>query len=259
MPQKSAKVKIDTHKWTEGRVAELYAWTETLYSLRVEADVEDFEAGQFGRLGLIIGDEFVTRSYSFVNAPRERPLDFYFNIVPEGVLTKRMITLKPGDAVWTARKPAGFLTLSQLQDGEHLWLLSTGTAIGPFLSILKTEAPWRRFRKIVLVHAVRTAAELAYGDTIRRFRAEHPGQFMMIPFVSRERQPEALEGRIPQAISDGRLEARTGIELKGDKPQVMICGSPDMVRDTTRILVEKRGLRENRRRAPGQVSTERYW
>jgi ferredoxin--NADP+ reductase len=38
----------------------------------------------------------------------------------------------------------------------------------------------------------------------------------------------------------------------------MICGNPDMVRDTIRIL-EQRGLRRNRRSQPGHITTEHYW
>ncbi|TMI40462.1 MAG: ferredoxin--NADP(+) reductase, partial [Betaproteobacteria bacterium] len=61
---------------------------------------------------------------------------------------------------------AGFLVLSEVPDAETLWLISTGTGIAPFLSILRTEAPWRRFRNVVLVHAVRHAKELVYRDLI---------------------------------------------------------------------------------------------
>ena len=50
--------------------------------------------------------------------------------------------------------------LSEVPRAENLWLISSGTGIGPFLSILKTETPWQRFRQVVLVHAVRRAEEL---------------------------------------------------------------------------------------------------
>ncbi|MEN8259218.1 MAG: ferredoxin--NADP reductase [Pseudomonadota bacterium] len=259
MPQKKSKVRIDTRKWTEGRVVELYCWGDSLYSLRIEADVGPFEAGQFGQVGLVIEGEFVARPYSFINAPDERPLDFYFITIPAGPLSTHLQDLRPADRIWVAKKAAGYLTLSNVPDGEHLWLLSTGTAVGPFLSILKTEEPWRRFKKMILVHAVRTVAELAYQEVVERFREGYPEQFVMIPFVSRESCPFALGGRIPQAITDGRLEERAGIELKGRENQIMICGNPGMVQDTTKVLVETRGFRENRRKEPGEISTERYW
>ena len=205
-------VNIDTRKWAEGRIVDNHRWSETLYSLQVEAEIEPFQAGQFGRLALIIGEQLVGRPYSFVNAPDERPLEFYSIVVPGGPLSTRMVGLQPGERIWVARKGGGFFTLSEVpEEGEDLWLLSTGTALGPFLSILKTDEPWRRFSRIVLVHAVRTAAELAYTRQIEGLEAEHPGQFTMLPFVSREPHPGAMPGRITTAIREGTLEGCAGL------------------------------------------------
>ncbi len=249
---------INPERWCEGTVTELKAWTDRLYSLRVEADVNPFTAGQFTKLGLLAGNEFVERPYSYVNAPDERPLEFYFITVPEGPLTQRLVKLQAGDPVYVMRKAAGFLTLNEVPEAPHLWLLSTGTGIGPFLSILKTDEPWRRFERVVLVHAVRTAAELSFRDTIESFSARHPRQFRYVPFVSREQTDFAIHGRIPGAIADGRLESRAGIDISPQQSQVMICGNPDMVKDTTEVL-KTRGLQRNRRRNPGHITVENYW
>lgn len=247
----------DPHKWSQGQVVELYRWAEALYSLRVAAEVEPFEAGQFGRLGLWLDGEFVSRPYSFVNAPSERPLDFYFIVIPDGKLTPKLAALQSGDAVWVARKPSGFFTLSQVPPGRFLWLLATGTAIGPFLSILKTEAPWQRFEKVVLVHGVRTCAELAYQETIAGFHCAHPSQFQFFASVTRESGGD-LSVRIPQAIESGLLEDLARLSLKPEDSQVMICGNPEMVKDTVALL-QARGFKENLRKSPGQITTERYW
>lgn len=253
-----AEASIDARKWVKGRVIANQHWTEQLYSLRVEAPVDPFEAGQFGRLGLIINGEFVARSYSFVNSPQEPYLEFYSITVPDGPLSNRLVKLKPEDTVWVSRKAAGFLTLSQIQTADNLWMLSTGTAIGPFLSILKTEEPWRRFSRVILAHSVRTAEELTYRELIQSLREQHPRQFTMVPLVSREDHDGAIHGRITNAIADGRMAEFTGLTIEADSSQVMLCGNPNMVRDTTALLKE-RGLKENRRRDPGQISVERYW
>jgi ferredoxin--NADP+ reductase len=233
-------------------------WTDELYSLQVKADIPPFTAGQFTRLALDIDGERVARPYSFVNSPDNPVLEFYFIVVPNGPLTHELIRLQPGDTVYIASRAAGFFILSEVPDAKVLWMLSTGTAIGPFLSILGEDAVWERFKKIVLVHAVRTAAELTHPDEINVLLEKHPEQLQMIPFVSREDTPLAIRGRVPDAIEDGRLEARTGIPLNADNSQVMICGNPAMVRDTTRVL-EARGLKKNKRRDPGHITTEQYW
>jgi ferredoxin/flavodoxin---NADP+ reductase len=245
-------------KWVEGKVVNKKLWTKDLYSLQIDANLDPFRAGQFGRLALEINGDIVARPYSFVNAPDERPYEFYSIIVPEGPLSTRLHDLNSGDKVLLAPKGAGFFTLADMPQNEHLWLLSTGTALGPFLSICKTEEAWRRFKKIVLVHSVRYGHELTYQETMERLKQRHPDQFQYVPFISREDTVFAIKGRVPAAIQDGRLEARAGIAISSEHSQVMICGNPDMVKDT-RAVLEGRGLKLNTRKEPGQISVENYW
>lgn len=252
------ELSIDSHKWVEGRIVANRHWTEQLYSLRVEAPIDPFEAGQFGRLGLIIDGEFVARSYSFVNPPHEAYLEFYSITVPDGPLSNRLAKLAPGDTVWVSRKAAGLLTLSQINDADNLWMLSTGTAIGPFLSILKTDAPWQRFPRIILAHSVRAVEELVYQELIQTLREQYPRQFTMIPLVSRADYEGTIRGRITTAIAGGHMARYTDLTIEAESSQVMLCGNPDMIRDTTALLKE-RGLKENRRRDPGQIHVEKYW
>ena len=141
---------------------------------------------------------------------------------------------------------------------DVLWCLSTGTGIGPFLSILRTPEPWEKFGRIVLVHAVRFADELTYREVIAAIAAAHPGAFTAIPVVSRDRHPDALRGRIPELIGDGRLEARAGLALAAENSHAMLCGNPAMVEDTQKILAA-RGMRRHRRREPGHITVETYW
>ncbi len=163
-------------QWAEGRVINLRQWTEELYSLQVKADIAPFIAGQFTRIAKDIDGEIIARPYSFVNAPDDPVLEFYFITVPKGPLTHELIHLQPGDTVLVAPRAAGFFILKELPDAERLWMLATGTAIGPFLSILGASEVWERYRNIVLVHSVRTARELTYQDTIRRLLERHPEQ-----------------------------------------------------------------------------------
>lgn len=244
--------------WIQGQVVGKHRWTDTLYSLQIIANIQPFTAGQFTKLALDIGHQKIGRPYSFVNPPQHQPLEFYYITLPEGPLTTRLSRLEVGDSVWIMPRASGFFTLSEIPDADYLWCLATGTALGVFLSILRTPEPWARFKKVVLVHAVRTADELTYQDALKSLAVQHPQQFQMIPFVSREDTGFALKGRIPQAIEDGRLEAQAGIPLTAQASQVMICGNPDMVRDT-RLVLENRGLKKNKRREPGQITVENYW
>jgi ferredoxin--NADP+ reductase len=241
-----------SEKWLAGRVIENRHWTEALFSLRVADAALSFQAGQFVRIALDINGERVARAFSFVNPPGDPLLEFYGVIVPEGPLSPRLAKLAPGDTLYVARNPAGFLILSEVPEAETLWLVATGTGIAPFLSILRTEAPWQRFRNVVLVHAARYARELTYQDVVRATAARY------VTFVSREAAAGSLAGRIPAAIADGRLEQAAGIKLAPETSHVMLCGNPQMLRDATAALIA-RGMRKHRRRARGHITVESFW
>lgn len=245
-----------SENWLEARVAHKHYWTKALFSLRVEGPQLAFEAGQFVRIALDIDGERVARPFSFVNPPSDPVQEFYGIVVPEGPLSPRLAALAPGDTLYMATNPAGFLVLSELSDAESLWLISTGTGIAPFLSILRTEAPWKRYRNVVLVHAVRHAEELVYREMIQTIAQARNLRY--VSFVSREAAPGSLAGRIPAAISDGRLEDAAGVRFVAEDSQVMLCGNPQMLRDATAALLA-RGLRKHRRRTPGHISVESFW
>lgn len=241
--------------WLSGRVVENRHWSESLFSLRVEGVRVGFRAGQFVRIALdtVPGDagQRVARAFSFVNPPQDPTLEFYGVIVPEGPLSPRLARLAAGDTLYVAPNPAGFLVLDEVPQAETLWLVSTGTGLAPFLSILRTEEPWQRFRRVVVVHAVRYARELAYRELI----AATPAHY--VTFVSREAHAGSLAGRIPAALRDGRLAAAAGVPID-ERSHFMLCGNPQMLRDTTAALAE-RGLRKHRRRTPGHITVESFW
>ena len=254
--------------WIQGRVIENRHWTDALFSLRVEAPPLRFEAGQFVKIALEIDGERVARAFSFANSPDDPVLEFYGVVIPDGMLSPRLERLAPGQTLEVSDRPTGFLVLSEVPDAETLWLIATGTGLAPFLSILRTEASWKRYAHVVLVHAVRTARELTYRDVIEDLMATHGERFRYVTLVTREAVGEGplvagvraplLAGRVPAAIRDGRLEAAAGRGLVPESAQVLLCGNPAMVHDATETLKE-RGMRKNRRRTPGHITVENYW
>ena len=244
-------------RWLEARVVENRRWTESLFSVRVDAPRLAFQDGQFVRIALDIEGERVARPFSFVNPPEDPVLEFYGVVVPEGPLSPRLAKLGAGERLYVADNPSGFLVLAEVPPAEDLWLVSTGTGIAPFLSILRTAAPWQRYRRVILVHAARRASELVYRELTDEVGRSYPGKFLIVRFVSRENAPGTLNGRIPAAIRDGRLEAAGG-PISAQGSQFMLCGNPQMLKDVSAALIE-RGLKKHRRRAPGQISVESFW
>jgi len=244
-------------KWHNGKVVANNRWNERLTSLKFEAPLEGFESGQFVRVGLEVDGEIVARPYSLVNTPDESALEIYFNIVPEGPLSPKLFELESGDDIMVATNPAGFLTISEVPESENLWMLATGTAIGPFLSILKGESVWQKFQQVTLCYSVRTQEELAYAENINQIVEQRNSQFSFIPIITREAAPSALRERIPQSIENGDLESHANTSLSADDSHVMLCGSSEMITEVSAVL-DSRGMRKHRRREPGHYTTEKY-
>lgn len=243
--------------WVKGRVVARHEWNTGLYSMRIEAPIDDFRAGQYIKVAMDIEGERVGRPYSLVNAPGAGPLEIFFNEVPEGPLTPRLSDLAVGDALWVSARAGGVFTLEAVPSTETLWMLATGTALGVYLSMLGTSEPWERFERVVLVHGVRQAADLAYSEVIRSLAAQHGERFVFVPLVSRERHAEGLGGRITERIADGSLEAHVGVRIDTEHSHLMLCGNSAMIKDV-KALLEARGLRRNSRHSPGHYSTEQY-
>jgi ferredoxin--NADP+ reductase len=249
-------------KWVEAKVAGKRLWTERLVSLAVDAPDVTFVAGQFGRLALPApsgsAEPLLGRPYSFVNSPGMQPHEFYFIVLPDGPLSPRLAELEAGDTVWLLATANGFFSIGEVAPADVLWCIATGTGLGPYLSILRTAEPWQKFDRVVLVHGVRYADELTYGEVIARIAAAHAGAFTYVPMVSRATRADALPGRITAAIEDGRLEARAGVPLNAENSHVMLCGNPAMV-DDAQLVLASRGMRRHRRKQPGHITVETYW
>jgi len=247
-----------TEKWVQGEVVSVKHWTESLYSIKIRAPKVKFIAGQYTKISLNIDNKEVARPYSFVNSPNEPFLEIYSVSVPNGPLSTALQKLKKGDLLNINQNVNGFLILNEIPKVKNIWMLATGTGIGPYLSILKTEDSWKNFEKVILVHAVRYNKELTYKETIKNLEEKYGKRFIYITFVSREKTENSLNGRIPQSINSGLLEKKANIKMVPSNTHIMLCGNPEMLKDTT-IELKKIGLKKHRRNSPGHITTENYW
>ncbi len=245
--------------WITARVEKNQSWTDNLFSLTVSAPVARFTAGQYTKLALDIDDERVVRAYSFVNAPDNPHLEFYLVTVPDGKLSPRLHALQPGDELQITEEAQGFFVLEEVPPCDTLWMLATGTAIGPYLSMLEAGTGLERFQQIVLVHGARYARDLSYLPQMQQLAQRWQGKLKIHTVVSREQAAGSFSGRIPALIESGALEAASGVTIDALHSHVMLCGNPQMVRDTQQLLIASRGMRKHLKRKPGHITSEHYW
>jgi len=246
-------------EWVNATVKEVKNWTDSLFSLVVNAPVDPFIAGQFAKLGLEIDGQRVQRAYSYVNAPNNPDLEFYLVDVHDGKLSPRLHALQAGDSLMVTKEAAGFFVVDEVPECDTLWMLATGTAIGPYLSILQQGENLARFQHIVLVHATRYAADLSYLPLMQQLQQSYGDKLRIQTVVSREQVAESLTGRVPALIESGELESRVGLTIDAESSHVMLCGNPQMVRDTQQVLMTSREMRKHLKRKPGHITSEHYW
>jgi len=252
-------------RWTVERVLEVRYWTPTLLSFRTTRYRGfRFTPGHYARLGLAAADgTTVWRSFSLVSAAHDEHLEFLAVLVPGGAFSTALATLKVGDSIQVEKACFGFLTLDQLAPGRDLWLLASGTGIGPYLSILHDPSVWQRFENLVVVHSVRRAEELAYREEILGLKermSPTPGsaELRYVPVVTREPGATPLHARIPVLITDGRLGAAAGRPITLENSRLMVCGNPELASEL-RAILRAMGFTTTRRGLLGQMAFEKYW
>ncbi|HNA22857.1 MAG TPA: ferredoxin--NADP reductase, partial [Agitococcus sp.] len=144
----------------EEKVLSVHHWNDTLFSFTTTRNPTlRFKTGQFVMIGLEVNGRPLMRAYSVVSAHYEDHLEFYSIKVPDGPLTSRLQHLQVGDTLLVSKKPTGSLIMDNLKPGKNLYLLSTGTGLAPFMSVVRDPEFYDAFEKIVLTHGVRWKSE----------------------------------------------------------------------------------------------------
>lgn len=245
------------------KVLSVRHWTDTLFSFTATRDRSfRFQNGQFAMIGLEVDGRPLLRAYSMASANHEEELEFFSIKVPDGPLTSRLQKIQEGDTILVGRKATGTLITGNLIPGKRLLLLSTGTGLAPFASLIKDPDVYERFETVVLVHGCRQVSELAYGErlveTLKQdelFGELMKDKFVYYPTVTRE--PFRNRGRITDLITSDRLFDDIGLPpLDIETDRVMLCGSPGMLEDL-KVAFETRGFAEGSHHEPGHFVIEK--
>ncbi len=250
--------------------------------LRVAPDdweFAEFEPGQFSVLGLPASarrcvnsdlDEeppkdphkILKRAYSVASSSVFREyLEFYIVLVPSGALTPRLFALAPGDRLWLGRKFSGLFTLDQVPNDQHVVLVSTGTGLAPYISMVRSKLTCGGPRRFAILHGARHSWDLGYRselETLDRMCSN----FSYLPSISRPaEEPVSWNGEsgyIQDIWKRRPLEEEWGFPPTPADTHVFVCGNPEMIETMVRIL-DVEGFREHSKQTPGQVHVERYW
>ncbi len=243
-----------------------------------DAELSEFTPGQFGVLGLpgkasrcAMCDEeetkrdpekMIKRAYSIASSSVAREyIEFYIVLVPSGALTPRLFALEQGEEVWLSPKFKGLFTLEQVPADKHVVLISTGTGLAPYMSMLRSQLQCGGPQYFAVLHGARHSWDLGYRSELRTMDRMCKN-FTYIPSVTRPDEESVkwtgYQGYIQDLWQDNPLEERWGFKPTPENTHYFLCGNPGMILSMLKHL-EAEGFQEHKSKQPGQIHVERYW
>jgi ferredoxin--NADP+ reductase len=248
-------------KWVEAKIEKITYWKKNLLNIILKASINKFIAGQFTKI-LIQNRKNrlnIQRAYSFVNPPNSKKIEFYITLVKKGKMSEEFRKIKKDTKIFITKNSFGFFTLKEIPSYKNLWMFSTGTAIGPYFSILQEKKDTNKFSKIILIHSVRYFSDLKYLNIIEKLKKSYKNKLIVLITISREKKEGFFYGRIPSLLLNKKIENHINIEMNCKNSHVMLCGNPFMVKDMFNLLQKKKKMTKNLRRKPGNITRENYW
>jgi len=238
-------------------------YTDRLFSFRITRPQSlRFRSGEFVMIGLPNAEKPVYRAYSVASPSWDDELEFFSIKVPDGPLTSELQKIEVGDTVIMRQKSTGTLVLDALTPAKRLFMISTGTGIAPFASLLRDPDTYEKFEQVVLTHTCRDNAELVYGQELVAALENDPliGELTggrVTLYNSTTREASARMGRITALIGSGKFYTDLGIDkLNPETDRIMICGSMHMLKDV-KELAESLGFEEGSLHHPSSFVVER--
>lgn len=197
-------------------------------------DKLDFIPGQLVQLCAKPGqDDTVIRNYSVSSWPDgTNKFELIVTYLKGGHMSEYLFNeAKIGDE-FIYRGPMGIFTLSNELETRPIFLVSTGSGISPFRSMIN----WLyskniNYKQIKLFFGTRTENDLLYRSELENIQ-EHSPNFEYIPVLSRENKPGFAKGYVHEHYL-------SLIDSMDTKPLVYYCGWDRMISEGREHLKQR--------------------
>lgn len=206
-------------------------------------------------------ERLIRRAYSIASSSLVREhIEFYITLVRSGELTPRLFNLPIDGQLFLGPKATGMFTLNQVPPNKHVLLVSTGTGLAPYISMVRTLLDKNKERKFVILNGARYSWDLGYRSELTSL-AHRRQNLSYFPAVSRpEDDPTwiGLTGYIQNVLTSGVVEEKTGLPITPENYDIFLCGNPAMIDEVTALMLA-RGFQKGDRTNPGTLHVEEYW
>ena len=261
------------------RVTKRVEINPTLIVLRVEPESElfPFIAGQYTVIGLPASaprvafsdpeekssppGKLIRRAYSISSSSQVGEfVEFYIALVRSGELTPRLFAMQEDDPIWLAPKATGQFTLDQVQPGRDLLMISTGTGLAPYISMVRSAFSCGEKSRFIVVHGARFSWDLGYRAELEAL--DHNCRtFFYFPTITRPEEDPSWSGhvgRVHEVFESGDFKTRFGSDPDPETMSVFLCGNPDMIEGMQKRFLDM-GFTLHSKKQPGNLHVEKYW
>lgn len=193
-------------------------------------------AGQYVTLRLGIDGVRVTRSYTIASSPlRAGAFEITVKRAADGYASQFLHDrVREGDTL-DVSAPAGRFVFAG-DEAERVVLIAGGVGITPMMSVIRglTDRCWAG--SIYLVYAVRSRADVIFGDELATLARRFPNLHVCIT-LSGDEAPgwDGPRGRVSRALVEEFVPGLT-------RGPVLVCGPAPMMAAVRRLLVDELGV-----------------
>lgn len=173
------RLRVETIKWET-------ADTATFYLADITGKKVNYIAGQFITLIFTHHAEEIRRSYSLSSSPDEELLAITVKRIPNGEISRFMLTkVKPGDII-NAVEPAGRFTVTDFTAAKDIVFFAAGSGVVPVFSQLKYIFNREGNSRVTLIYSSQDKASILFESGLSLLQAKYPGRLKVIHLLSSE-------------------------------------------------------------------------
>lgn len=250
-------------KYVSARIVKRRDISNDLWVIRADPGGDfPFVPGQYATLGVIAHEKHHERAYSIASAPHEKFLEFFIELVPQGVVTPKLYPYQVGDEITLRKAAKGRFKLETSSGRTNHLMLATVTGVAPFVSFVRslyherTGSGSAGGNHLFLIDGASRSQELGYREELTRIAAGVPW-LTYVPTVSRPWDDPSWQGETGR-VDELVRKYSDSWGLTGGNTVAYVCGHPGMI-DSVKGVLKRRGwqkdsVREEAYFVPGRAA-----
>lgn len=190
--------------------------TATFFLSNVSRTKIAYKAGQFITLVFNHHNEELRRSYSLSSTPDDDLLAITVKRIPNGELSRFLLTHSQIGDIWTAEEPAGRFIVNNFEEEKDLFFFAAGSGITSIFSQIKHILTRPGKSRLVLIYSNRNTATILFKKELEELQEQHRERLTIIHLLSDNTQ------RLNNIMAEQLVRKYARYELQ--KAQFYLCG-----------------------------------